>query len=362
MPEIIASRNVTRGNFFPLRLYLQDHLTPYSLAWYRTWFDTDIGSKYNGSGGDRLSDLYGHEVYRNFTYLKNRLPITRESSIIEVTLGYVYPRILRQVIYYNLPHNPSIPSYYAYFKHLSYLLKADVLDKNMLLVHCLDAWVNLIDKVYSGWNPQYVARFGWDPYEDVRKYNSGVRPGSQSRGMVHVPEWPTPPIPHQTYNATYRAVWGTQEESFDIDYANEGAPYVPPVPAPAPEPVPPPPPAPEPEPAPTPPSEPTSGKDKEAEEDQAQAIPSSLPPMPTPTRTVTPTILTLLEVAWAKFHNSVLATSADITLLVQFGLISIDELFDRYNRKDIMTANELQALAIYNKIDFGAVFTGRSRR
>lgn len=362
MPTILSSRNVTRGHLYPLRRYLlppdaTGKPVPYSLEWTKRYFAKDVGSAAVGNTGDDKDPLLAHEVYYNFARFGDA-PLDRESSIIELLYGYVYPRVLRQVIYYNMPHNPNCPSYYLYFKHLATLLDPAL---DGLLVQCLKDWVGLADRVYPKWRPSYFSGSlagTWDPTRDVREFDKGIIWGDYGSG-VYVPGYPNPPIPHPfTSNGSdplgYVRDFGPQVSSFDEDYSKSiYLPYVSsadplppaPVPPPSPEPIPP---APVPPPAPEP-----------------------IPPAPVPTPTPTPEPTTpmsgktkeLLEGLYARVRDGVLLADAQILLLENYGFLNVDEIYARYSVSPTQTTvSEMRLLALRGKIDYGAVYSGRSRR
>lgn len=372
MPAILSSRNVTRGHLYPLRRYLlppdaNGKPVPYSLEWTNRYFAKDIGSVAVGNTGDDKDPLLSHEVYYNFARFGDA-PLDRESSIIELLYGYVYPRVLRQVIYYNLPHNPNCPSYYLYFKHLATLLDPAI---DGILKACLQNWVGLADRVYPKWRPSYFTGSlagTWDPNRDVREFDKGIVWGDYGSG-VYVPGYPNPPIPHPfTSNGSdplgYVRDFGPQVSSFDEDYSKiVYLPYVgysdpvPPAPTPVtPDPIPVapvPPPAPEPIPvAPVPPPSPEP------------IPPAPVPePEPVPTTPMSGKTKELLENLYARVQAGALLSDAQILLLENYGFLSVDQLYQTYlNNPTVLKVSELQLLALRGKIDRGAVFTGRSRR
>lgn len=223
MLPIIPSRNVTKGDLYPLRRFLKSSSTPYSLAWKARYFANDIASRFVGNDGRTVEKAeYQHEVYRSYAQMKNR-SFDHQSGMLEVMFQYVYPRVLRQVGYYFMPHNPNCPNYYTYFKHLATLLCPQT---DSLLIQALKDWVNLADRVYAKWDRAYTKAF-WTPDFDVREFDSGIIYGDYGSG-VYIPSYPNPPIPHPfTLNGSdplgYVRDFGKQTASFDDNY--EGIPY-----------------------------------------------------------------------------------------------------------------------------------------
>lgn len=305
MPNLIASRMSNGRNLFPMRAFLDGPAIPYSYRWYDNYFiaNNDVGGTWNGSGGQTATDiLHKHECYRAYTNCLG-INFARPGSMLDMFLSYVYARVLRQVEYYNLPHNPSIPSYYQYFRHLESILK----DEDDLLKKCLQDWIALCDRVYAAWPVSYQKKFGWNPNEDLSKYNAGVSYGFS--GVV-VPEWPEPPIVHPLWDENYVEMFGPQETSFDENY-HENDVYVP-LPTPAPDPTP------TPEPVP---------------DDPVVIVPQPTPPMPTPNRQTTPAVLSLLQSYWAKYLNET-ASIAEQRYLVAYGVIDAGAMYTGQSRRE----------------------------
>lgn len=304
MPNLIESRTSKGRNLFPMRVFLDGPAIPYSYRWYDNYFiaNNDVGGTWNGSGSQTVGDmLHKHECYRAYADCLE-MNFARPGSMLDVFLSYVYARVLRQVEYYNLPHNPSIPSYYQYFRHLESMLG----NEDVLLKKCLRDWIKLCDRAYSAWTVSYQQKFGWNPNEDLSKYNVGVSYGFS--GVV-VPKWPESPIVHPTWDENYLEMFGTQKTSFDENYHADGSVVVVPTPTPEPEP--------EPEPIPEP---------------DDPVIPEPIP-MPLPNRQTTPLVLSLLQSYWAKYLNET-ASIAEQRYLVAYGIIDAGAMYTGQSRRE----------------------------
>lgn len=337
MPTIKPYRSsiTSTSEFFPIEVFLEDEYVPYSRMWRHVWWkeDSDIGSSWVGSGGsgglDNLT-IENHPIYARFISFRNRFKFERPNSVPQMLMEYAYPEVLQQVAYYNLPHNPSIEYEYDYFRHLSSLINVHEYPH---LKEFLDRIVNFIDSVYETWPETYSHVKLWDSDKNVTQWDDGVVYG-YGRQIAN------PPILHPVWNPEYVAAFGTRTQAYpvltaiDLVYEND-------TPVPElephdemmlePEPIP--------EPVAVPVPAPTPDKDKDSDnkttptiEDNPVAEPVAIPPMPEPNRPVSASMRQRLEEYWVMY------------------------------KLQTASINDQYLLAYYGIIDYGAIYTGKSRR
>lgn len=342
MPTIKPNRNFVTptSEFYPIEVFLEDEFTPYSRKWRYLWWkeDSDVASQWVGNGG--MTGLINvtienHPIYDRFLGYTKRFKFNRPNSILQLLMEYVYPTVLQQVVYYNLPHNPSIAYEYDYFKHLAGLLDVHTHPR---LKEFLTRLVSFIDSVYETWPANYFHLSQWNPDKDLSVFDGNVVYGDNMSIS-------SPPISHPVWNPDYVDTFGSRLDAYpvltaeDLDFENDIELPVFPNEDPRMEP--------EPEPVVVTPSQPKDD-DKNRTitisfDDQQIVIPveeptvsepvqPTIPPMPEPNRPVSDAMRQRLEEIWVLYK-------------LQTASIS-----------------EQTLLAYYGVIDYGAIYTGKSRR
>lgn len=353
---------------FPIRVYLADKMTPYSLEWYEQYRNSDIGSAYSGSGGDEFNEIHSHECYGRLSTIYRYLGNFRMWSVGLSALQYCAARVMRQVSYYGLYNNPNIDNPYYYLKHVLSHLDLSV---DYLLADCIIAHLDGIDAAYGQW-PNHYAGFvqEWWEQRDISQYNAGMVRGLPLSLMnqLAVYPYPQPPQWHMLPYEQYTSVWGFREASFDHDWLS--------LPYPLPE-------------------------NFDIYPELPEVITTTVPPTTTtlqpvtttsfpttvaPTTTMKPTTTTsapsgkddkddtvttvVIGAALkavlddlASRYKTILLNNSQLRLLVDYGYVNVETLYQQYlvNPNDL-SVSERQILALYNKIDYGEVFSGKSRR